>query len=185
MKDHGKPGAMMKVIPTIIATCLLALTLTACGGNSSQSNSTPTATPTSSTSSTSTSTSSSATSSARDQQTMASTFSIGYAGVGSDGNYYYLASDANVSFAAFVILSGDGTQSMNAVGQVSASGDYLTINDTTSGYSITFSVASADGGIVLTLADGTKVTMGSVDPVDVENMIIAIDQNTQIVNPLA
>lgn len=187
--------SIARIIPAGAAALALALALGACGSSatttsdsteSEQATSEAVATE-SAAESTSTESSSPSMSSSdlRTADTLAQIFTIGYAGVGSDGNYYYLATDQNVSYAAFVILSQDGTQSMNAVGQVVQDGNYLTVNDTTSGYSVTFEVQKADSGIQFTLKDGTTVLLGSVDPSEVCNIIVAIDQNTQIVNPLA
>jgi len=113
-----------------------------------------------------------------------SVFEYGYVGVGDDGNTYYMAYDANIEFAAFVILSEDGSQSINVVGETEANGQYLTIKD--SGYSITFMVEDAgDDAVLLTLKDGTEVAMVTEDVDTVIEYVLAIDEGTEIVNPAA
>lgn len=109
-----------------------------------------------------------------------------FAGVDSDGDYYFLVFDEDIEYVGLVFLTEDGTQSFNAVGDVSISGQYMTINDTYSGYSITFKMDFlANDDIRLTFRNGSKVTMTEVDPEDVIDLIIAIDEHTEIINPLA
>ena len=71
---------------------------------------------------------------------------------------------------------------MNCVGEIVDNGDgSLTINDET-GYTITFMVEEAEGGLILTLDDGTIVGMAPWDTQEVLDMIIAIDEGTEILN---
>jgi len=116
---------------------------------------------------------------------MKSVFTGAWAGVDGDLNCYYLAFDEGVQHIALVILSDSGEQSFNAVGEVIADGSYLTINDTTSGYSMTFNVEEVDGGMMLTLQDGTEVIMAPAEVDTIVDIIVAIDNNTEIINPLA
>ena len=113
---------------------------------------------------------------------LASILTIAYAGADEEENTYYFVCDDAVSFGAIVLLSTDMTQSMNCVGEIVDNGDgSLTINDET-GYTITFMVEEAEGGLILTLDDGTIVGMAPWDTQEVLDMIIAIDEGTEILN---
>ena len=181
-----------KVLATLLAAALIAVSATGCGGGTKEAETTEDSSVSEEASSTADSTADSTEASskeipeARTDSTMESMFTIAGAGTGDDGNYYYLATNDDVSFCALVILSADGTQSMNVVGDVTSNGDgTLTIDDSYSGYSATFGVETIEGGIQLTMKDGTIVQMGDVEPATIIEIIKAIDDNTEIVNPLA
>lgn len=117
-----------------------------------------------------------------DSTDLASVLTIAYAGADEEENTYYFVCDDTLSFGAIVILSEDMTQSVNCVGEIVDNGDgSLTINDET-GYTITFMVEEVEGGLILTLDDGTVVGMAPWDTQEVLDMIIAIDEGTEILN---
>lgn len=117
-----------------------------------------------------------------DADALAEIFTIGYCGADETENTYYFICDDEVSFGAIVILSSDMTKNLNVVGEIIDNGDgSVTIDDET-GYSITFFVEEAEGGVILTLEDGTQVAMGTYDAKEVIDMIFAIEEETENIN---
>lgn len=113
---------------------------------------------------------------------LASILTIAYGGADEEENTYYFACDENVTFGAIVILSADMTQNVNCVGEIIDNGDgTVTINDE-EGYSITFMVEEAEGGVILTLEDGTVVGMAAWDAKEIIDMMLTIDTETENVN---
>lgn len=117
-----------------------------------------------------------------DVDALAEVLTIGYCGADTEDNTYYFVCDESVAFGGIVILSANTEESVNVVGDIVDNGDgSITINDET-GYTITFFVEEADGGVILTLQDGTEVAMGSYDAKEVLDMMFIIDEETTILN---
>ena len=113
---------------------------------------------------------------------LASVLTIGYGGADEAENTYYFVCDDEVTFASLVILSADMTQNVYCIGEVVDNGDgTMTINDE-EGYTITFAVEEAEGGVILTLEDGTTVGMAAWDPAEIIEMMLTIDAETENVN---
>ncbi len=104
---------------------------------------------------------------------------IGFMGVGDDGVNYYVAFDDEVNYGVMVLLSEDATETLNVVGEVvEDENGILTIVDNTDDLSISFAVSEIEGGVMLTMADGSEVILGSVDPAEVLEAIAIIDEHT-------
>lgn len=113
---------------------------------------------------------------------LASVLTIAYGGADDAGNTYYFACDQDVTFGSYFILSADMTQNAYCVGNIVDNGDgTLTINDE-EGYTTTFAVEEAEGGVILTLEDGTTVGMAAWEPSEIIEMMLTIEQQTQNVN---
>ena len=109
-------------------------------------------------------------------------FTIAYAGADEVENTYYFVCDEEVTFGGIVILSADMTQSVNYVGEITENEDgSLTINDE-SGHKFTFIAEQVEGGLILTLDDGTSVGVAPWDTKEVIDMIVAIDEGTKILS---
>ncbi len=104
---------------------------------------------------------------------------IGFMGAGDDGVNYYVAFDDEVSYGVMVLLSEDATETLNVVGEVvEDENGILTIVDSYDDISISFAVSEIDGGVMLTMADGSEVVLGVVDPAEVLEAIAIIDEHT-------
>ncbi len=108
------------------------------------------------------------------------------AGQGADGIYYFLAYDENVDNAIFVMLEGSGEKSMNIVGPVTQNDNLLTITDTKDeSISLTFGLSDiSEQGFTMVLKNGEEIPMGFTDAGKVIDIITAIDNGTEIINPL-
>ena len=121
-----------------------------------------------------------------------SVFTKALAGQDSDGNSYFYVYNDDESFVALVMLSADGANSMNAVGPAVVNEDgSVTIQDTNSPLTYT-ATPSDNGGVDFIVHDPSgagndaKALLEAYGDVDtVINLIKAIDNGTEIMNPLA
>lgn len=103
-------------------------------------------------------------------------------GVDEENNTYWFACDEEITVAAMVILSADQTQNVACVGEIVDNGDgTCTIYDE-EGYTMTMAIEEVEGGLALTMQDGTLVGMVAAEPLDVVDAILAIEEGTENVN---
>jgi hypothetical protein len=114
--------------------------------------------------------------------TLASIFTIALCGADEAENTFYLLTNDDVTFAAFVLMSEDAEKSMNVVGEVTENEDgSITITEEDGRY-LVLSVESIDEeSMLLTLEDGTQATMLPWDVAEAIEIVVAIDEATEIV----
>lgn len=99
-----------------------------------------------------------------------------------ENTYWFLFND-DITFGAFVILSADYTQSINVVGEITSAEDgSLVITDETTSSYIAFNVVE-EGEDYLTVAveEGNEVTLINCDFDEAVEMVLAIDETTEII----
>lgn len=113
--------------------------------------------------------------------TMASVFTMAFCGADEAENTYYFLTDDEVTYAAFVMVSADATQSINVVGDVTDNGDgTLTVTEESGRY-ITFAAEAVEDYMVLTLEDGTEASVLPWDLEEAIQFVVAIDEGTEII----
>jgi hypothetical protein len=114
--------------------------------------------------------------------TFASIFTVALCGSDEAGNTFYLLTDEEVTYAAFVMLSEDAERSMNVVGDVTENEDgTLTITEEEGRYLVIAVESIDEESLLLTLEDGTQATMVGWDVEEAIDFVLAIDEATEIV----
>lgn len=112
---------------------------------------------------------------------LAAIFTLAFCGADEAENTYYFLTDDEVTYAAFVMVSADATQSVNVVGDVTDNGDgTLTITEESGRY-IMLAVKAAEDSMILTMEDGTAATVLPWDLAEAIDFVVAIDAGTEIV----
>lgn len=108
--------------------------------------------------------------------------SIAGAGADEEENTYWFACSEDETIGAMVILSADQTQNAYCIGDMTVDADGIyTINDE-EGYTMSMAVEAVEGGLLLTLQDGTEVGMVAATPRDVVEVILTVLESTENVN---
>ena len=104
------------------------------------------------------------------------------AGADEEENTYWFACNEDETVGAMIILSADETQYVYCVGEmvVDENGIY-TINDE-DGYTMSMAVEAVEGGLILTMQDGTEVGMVAATPREVIEVMLTIEETTENVN---
>ena len=109
-------------------------------------------------------------------------------GQGKDEFYYILSYDENMDNAIFILMDKDGKSSFNVVGPVTQEDSWLTITDSSDNNTFTFGVKddlTEKGFTMVAQKNNEEIPMEFCDAAQVVDVIKAIDQNTEIVNPFA
>lgn len=116
---------------------------------------------------------------------MKSIYTMAAAGQGSDGFYYIFAYDDNVDNGIFIILDEEGKSSVNLVGPITQEDPWLTITDSSNNNTYTFGLKDmTDKGFTMVAQKNEEeIPMEFCDPSQAIDVIKAIDQGTEIVNP--
>lgn len=105
--------------------------------------------------------------------------------VGSDDeeNTYWFLFDDELTFGAFVILSTDQTQSVNVVGEITSreDGALVITDETTSSYIAFTTVEQTDEYLKVAVEEGNEVTLINYDLDEAIDVVVAIDENTEII----
>lgn len=89
----------------------------------------------------------------------------------------------DLTIGACVILSADYSQSVNVLGTVSADGDALVITDDETGDFVKFNVTEeGEDYLVIAFEEGNEVTIINEDLDEVIEMVLGIDETTEILN---
>ena len=109
-------------------------------------------------------------------------FTTAVVGADEAENTYWFLFDDEVTFGAFVILSADYTQSVNVVGEITSREDgALVITDESTSSYIAFSVAEeGEDYLVVSVEDGNEVTLVAYDVDEAIDVVLAIDETTEI-----
>lgn len=109
-------------------------------------------------------------------------FTTAVVGADEAENTYWFLFDDEVTFGAFVILAADYTQSVNVVGEITSREDgTLVITDESTSSYIAFNVVEeGDDYLVVSVEDGNEVTLIGYDVNEAIDVVLAIDETTEI-----
>lgn len=116
-----------------------------------------------------------------DAAAMASVFTMAFCGADEAENTYYFLTNDEITYAAFVMVSADATQSVNVVGSVTENEDGTITVLEESGRYITLAAELAEDHLVLTFEDGTNATVLPWDLAEAIQFVVSIDEGTEII----
>ena len=110
-------------------------------------------------------------------------FTTALAGTDDAENTYWFLFDDELTFGAFVILSADQTQSVNVVGEITSreDGALVITDETTSSYIAFTTVEQTEEYLKVAVEEGSEVTLIHYDLDEAIDVVIAIDENTEII----
>lgn len=114
---------------------------------------------------------------------MRSVFTTAVAGTDEAENTYFFLFNDDVTFGAFVILSADESQSVNVVGNITEgeNGALVVTDEATSSYIAFTVVEEAEDYLVVSVEEGNEVTLVGWDLDEAIDVVLAIDEVTEIV----
>ena len=113
-------------------------------------------------------------------------FTVALAGADEAENTYWFLFNDELTVGACVILSADYTQSVNALGTVSADGDAMVITEEETGRFVKFTVIEegtdeeGDPYMVVSFEEGNEVTVYNDSLDEVIEVVLGIDETTEI-----
>lgn len=117
------------------------------------------------------------------EEALKALFTVALAGSDEAENTYWFLFDDELTIGACVILSSDYTQSVNVLGTVSADGDAMVITDDETDDYISFTVVEeGEDYLVVSVEGGNEVTIINYDLDEAIETVLAIDENTEIMN---
>ncbi len=117
------------------------------------------------------------------EEALRSLFTTALVGADEAQNTYWFLFDDELTIGACVILSADYTQSVNVLGTVSADGDAMVITDDETGTYVKFTVTEeGEDYLVVQFEEGNEVTIINDSLDEVIEMVIAIDETTEIID---
>lgn len=117
------------------------------------------------------------------EEALKTLFTWAMSGADEEENTYWFLFDDDLTIGACVIMSADYTQSVNVLGTVSEDGDAMVITDEETGDYVKFNVVEeGEDYLVISFEEGNEVTVMGDDLDEVIETIIAIDENTEIIN---
>lgn len=117
------------------------------------------------------------------EEALKALFTTALAGADEAENTYWFLFNDDLTMGACVILSADYTQSVNVLGTVSADGDALVITDDETGDFVKFNVTEeGEDYLVVAFEEGNEVTIINEDLDEAIEMVLAIDETTEILN---
>ena len=114
---------------------------------------------------------------------MQAVFTSALAGTDEVDNTYFFLCDEELTFGAFVVLSADGTQSINVVGEITSreeDGALVITDETTSTYAAFTTVEQGEDYIVIAVEGANEVTLVNWDLEEAIDVVLAIDETTEI-----
>lgn len=118
-----------------------------------------------------------------EKATMQAVFTSALAGTDEVDNTYFFLCDDELTFGAFVVLSADGTQSLNVVGEITSreeDGALVITDEATSTYAAFTTVEQTDEYIVIDVEGANEVTLVNWDLEEAIDTVLAIDETTEI-----
>lgn len=117
------------------------------------------------------------------EEALRTLFTSALVGADEAENTYWFLFDDELTIGACVILSADYTQSVNVLGTVSADGDAMVITDDETGDYVKFTVTEEGADyLVVQFEEGNEVTVINDSLDEVIEMVLAIDEMTEIVD---
>ena len=117
------------------------------------------------------------------EEALRTLFTSALVGADEAENTYWFLFDDELTIGACVILSADYTQSVNVLGTVSADGDAMVITDDQTGDYVKFTVTEEGADyLVVQFEEGNEVTIINDSLDEVIEMVLAIDEMTEIVD---
>ena len=117
------------------------------------------------------------------EEALRALFTVAMAGADEAENTYWFLFNDDLTIGACVILSADYTQSVNVLGTVSADGDAMVITDDETGNFVKFTVTEeGEDYLVVAFEEGNEVTIINEDLDEAIEMVLAIDETTEILN---
>ena len=117
------------------------------------------------------------------EEALKALFTVAMAGADEAENTYWFLFNDDLTIGACVILSADYSQSVNVLGTVSADGDALVITDDETGDFVKFNVTEeGEDYLVIAFEEGNEVTIINEDLDEVIEMVLGIDETTEILN---
>ena len=124
-----------------------------------------------------------ATSEMSGEEALKALFTVALAGADEAENTYWFLFNDDLTIGGCVILSADYTQSVNVLGTVTADGDAMVITDDETGDYISFTVVEeGEDYLVVSVEGGNEVTIVNYDLDEAIQTVLAIDENTEIMN---
>ena len=125
-----------------------------------------------------------ATGMSEEEAAMKAVLTTAVAGTDEAENTYFFLFNDDVTFGAFVILSADQTQSLNVVGEITETeeGGIKVIDEERQEYIAFTVVEEGEDYLVVSVEEGNDVTLVGYDIDEAIEVVLAIDEVTEIVN---